>query len=353
MRRRGLRAAGALVGLVALVGLAGSAWTASRLYAAAEPGGQAMVFEVTPGESLHSVVRRLEANGLLPAAPLFGPRVLVWFARATGVDRAVKSGEYDLDPGMRPVELLAVLVSGAVKTYPVTLPEGLRIDEVAARLEAVGLADAEAFLARARDPELAEKLGIEAESSEGYLYPETYRFPRQGDVDELLTAMVEEFRSRWTDADREALAASGLTLHEALTLASIVEKETSRAAERSLISAVFHNRLRIRMPLQSDPTVIYGILYTRGSFDGNLRKRDLTTDTPYNTYRRRGLPPGPIASTTIESIRAVLAPADVPYLYFVSKNDGTHQFSKTLREHTRAVNQYQRRGARADARRGR
>ena len=165
---------------------------------------------------------------------------------------------------------------------------------------------------------------------------------RQVEVDELLATLVEEFRSRWTDVDREALAASGLTLHEALTLASIVEKETSRREERGLISAVFHNRLRLRMPLQSDPTVIYGILYTRGSFDGNIRKRDLQADTPYNTYKHGGLPPGPIASTTIESIRAVLDPADVPYLYFVSRNDGTHEFSKTLREHTRAVNRYQR-----------
>ena len=350
MSRRGPRARWALVGGLALglVGLAALGQSAARLYTPAEPDGAPLVFEVTPGESLQSVARRLRANGLLPEAPLFGPRVLVLFARLTGVEREVKSGEYDLHPGMRPVEILSVLVSGAVKTYAVTLPEGLRLDEVAARLAASGLVDASRLLARARDRELAAALGVEAASLEGYLYPETYRFPRGVDVDQILGTMVEEFQSRWTDADREALAASGFTLHEAVTLGSIVEKETSVAAERGLISGVFHNRLRRRMPLQSDPTVIYGIFHTRGSFDGNIHRRDLREDTPYNTYTRRGLPPGPIASTTIESIRAVLAPADVPYLYFVSRNDGTHEFSKTLREHRRAVDQYQRRRARAD-----
>jgi UPF0755 protein len=156
--------------------------------------------------------------------------------------------------------------------------------------------------------------------------------------------MVEELRARWTEADEERFREAEMTLHEVLTLASIVEKESAVAAERRLIAAVFVNRLQRRMRLQSDPTVIYGILQVRGEFDGNIRHRDLRTDTPYNTYTRGGLPPGPIASTTIESIRAVLEPERVPYLYFVSRNDGTHVFSKTLRQHNEAVYRYQKRG---------
>ena len=156
--------------------------------------------------------------------------------------------------------------------------------------------------------------------------------------------MVEEFRSRWTQQDQERLQESGFNMHEVITLASIVEKESGVPEERRTIAAVFRNRLKRRMRLQSDPTVIYGILVTRHEFDGNIRRSDLRTDTPYNTYTRGGIPPGPIASASIESIRAVLNPEDVPYLYFVSRNNGTHQFSKTLEEHNRAVRRYQKRG---------
>jgi UPF0755 protein len=197
------------------------------------------------------------------------------------------------------------------------------------------------------NPEFTRSLGIEAETLEGYLYPETYRFRRETPADEVLRAFVGEFNRRLTEETRAQIAASGMTLHEVVTLASIVEKETAVAAERPLIAAVFRNRLEKRMRLQSDPTVIYGIVRTRGHFDGNLRRRDLKRDTPYNTYTRGGFPPGPIANPTIASIDAVLAPADTPYLYFVSRNDGTHVFSNTLKEHTNAVNRYQRGGRRS------
>jgi UPF0755 protein len=338
-----VRLAAALGALAALLLAGGAVWSASRLYVPAGPGGESQVFTVEAGEPLAAVARRLEDRGLLVRAPLFGPRVLVAYARATGADRRVKSGEYDLDPSMRAVDVLAKLVSGAVKTYAVTLPEGLRLDEVAARLAAAGIVETEAFLARARDPELAEELGLEGETLEGYLYPETYRFRRGAEPDRVLARMLEEFEARWTDADRAALAASGFRVHELVTLASVIEKETSVDAERPLVAAVFRNRLARGMRLQSDPTVIYGILDARGRFDGNLRRSDLERDTRYNTYTRAGLPPGPIASTSIESIRAALAPADVAYLYFVSRNDGTHHFSATHREHVNAVNRYQRR----------
>jgi UPF0755 protein len=243
---------------------------------------------------------------------------------------------------MTPVAILDKLVSGAVKTYAVTLPEGLRLDEIAERLEAAGIVEAQAFLEQARDPELVRELGIEAKTLEGYLYPETYRFPRDAPPRDVVRGMVAQFESRW-DVTDEDLASMGLSLHEVVTLGSIVEKETGAPDERPLIAAVFRNRLRRQMRLQSDPTVIYGILETRGHFDGNIRRRDLEQDTPYNTYTRSGLPPGPIASVSMESLRAVVEPADVPYLYFVSRNDGTHHFSSTLAEHARAVDRYQRR----------
>jgi UPF0755 protein len=325
--------------LVAGFGISSAEW----LYGSEEPRQPEQVFEVRSGESLHSLSRRLGEAGILDDHVLLGPRLLVWYARLLGVDREVKSGEYDLSPSTAPVDILAKLVAGTVKTHAVTLREGLRLDEIAAVLGDAGIVEADAFLQRARDPELARTLGVEAETLEGYLYPETYRFPRGADPRELVEAMVRQFRAAWSDADHQRLAASDLTLHEAVTLASIVEKETGQGDERPLIAAVFRNRLRRGMRLQTDPTVIYGRILVHGEFDGNLRRRDLQEDTPYNTYTRGGLPPGPIASAGIESIRAVLDPADVPYLYFVSRNDGTHVFSTTLKEHNVAVNRYQRR----------
>ena len=314
------------------------------LRVAANPEGEPQVFSVEPGESLHSVTRRLHAQGFLGGSPLTTPRVLTTYARLRGWEREIKSGEYDVSGAQSPLEILAKLVAGEVKTHPVTLPDGLTIEESAERVAAAGIADAAAIVARARDPELARALDIEADSLEGYLFPETYRFRRGTPPDAVLRRMVEEFRAQWTDEDREGLAASGYTLHQAVTLASVVEKETGAAHERPRIAAVFANRLRKGMRLQSDPTVIYGILRTRGTFDGNLRRNDLREDTPYNTYTRGGIPPGPIASASMASIRAVLAPEDTAYLYFVSQNDGTHYFSRTLREHTNAVNRFQRGG---------
>ena len=324
--------------LAAGIGISSAEW----LYGSEEPRQPERVFEVRSGESLHALSRRLSEAGILDDHVLLGPRLLVWYARLRGVDREVKSGEYDLSPSMAPAEILEKLVEGTVKTHAVTLREGLRLDEIGAALEAAGLAEADAFLQTARDPELARTLDIEAETLEGYLYPETYRFPRGAEPRAMVETMVRQFRAAWSDADHERLAASDFTLHEVVTLASIVEKETGRGEERPLIAAVFRNRLRRGMRLQTDPTVIYGRILVYGEFDGNLRRRDLQEDTPYNTYTRGGLPPGPIASAGIESIRAVLDPAEVPYLYFVSRNDGTHVFSRTLAEHNVAVNRYQR-----------
>jgi len=211
-------------------------------------------------------------------------------------------------------------------------------------VQASGITPAEELLKWALSAEFAAELGVNGDSLEGYLYPDTYRFERGTDPRVILRTMVEHGRERWTEEDLAALERSGRDLHEVVTLASIVEKETGVAEERPIIAAVFLNRLRREMRLQSDPTVIYGILREQGSFNGNLTKDDLQMKRPYNTYRVGGVPPGPIASVGVESIRAVLSPADVEYLYFVSRNDGTHQFSNTLVEHNRAVLKYQKGG---------
>jgi UPF0755 protein len=311
-----------IAGGVLVVALAGGA--ASGLFARPDAGGEPRIFAVEPGEPLGSVVSRLHEAGLLPRRPLFGPRVLLLFARLSGADREIKAGEYEISPGRSPLEILSKMRSGEIRTLAVTLPEGLRLDEVSTRLEQAGIVEAAVVRELATDPEFADSLGIEGETLEGYLYPETYRFRRGTPAEEVLRTLVREFRDRWTEEDERKLAESGFRLHEVVTLASVIEKETAAAEERTLISAVFRNRLKRGMRLQSDPTVIYGIVHTRGAFDGNIRKRDLLEDNPYNTYTRAGLPAGPIANPTIESIRASLDPADVGYLYFVSRNDGTH-----------------------------
>jgi UPF0755 protein len=334
-------AALALAGLTAAAVLgAVAAWGLAR---PVDPEGAAQLFVVEPGEPLGRVAARLGREGLVRPNGLSGPRSLVLWARLQGVDRDVKSGEYELSPAQSALSILRVIRLGEVKTWPVTLPDGLTIEEVADRLEATGIAEREALIERARDPGFARSQGVEAESLEGYLFPETYQFRRDTDPEAVLARMVEQFHAAWEPEDRAKLEASELTLHQVVTLASIVEKETGAAHERPRIAAVFHNRLERGMRLQSDPTVIYGLLRTRGEFDGNIRRRDLETDSPYNTYTRGGLPPGPISSASMASIRAVLTPEDVPYLYFVSQNDGTHYFSTTLREHVNAVNRYQKR----------
>jgi UPF0755 protein len=228
----------------------------------------------------------------------------------------------------------------------VTFPEGKVLEEMADLAEAKGIPRQE-FLAAARDPSLVRDLDPRAEDLEGYLFPDTYDLPRgenRGAV--LVERMVRRFRDV-VEPLRADLLAQKLTLREVVTLASVVEKETADPRERPRIAAVFQNRLARGMPLQTDPTVIYA-LRKAGRWDGNIRKKDLDIDSPYNTYRRPGLPPGPIASPGREAILATLHPADTKDLYFVSRNDGSHHFSETLSEHERAVDRYQRsRSARA------
>jgi UPF0755 protein len=199
------------------------------------------------------------------------------------------------------------------------------------------IADGQKFLAEAASPSLLASLGLQGKGLEGYLFPSTYHFTPATPEREIVIAMAEQFRKVSQPLLAERGSAMSLTAHELLTLASIIEKETGVEAERPLVAAVFHNRLKRQMPLQSDPTVIYGVK----DFNGNLTKKDLQEATPYNTYRIAALPPGPICNPSLASIKAALHPADVPYLYFVSKNDGTHLFSETIEAHNRAVKTFQ------------
>ncbi len=290
---------------------------------------------VPEGASFQQVAALLEREQLIKSRSAF-----LLLGKANDADRKIHPGEYELNAGMLPAEILAKLVSGRVVLHQVTIPEGFTMTQIAETLGARGVVDQAEFLRLAQDREFIRTLGIEADSLEGYLFPDTYRFARRTKARDVLRVLADNLWQAFTPELRERAKQVNLSIHEVLTLASVIEKETSVDEERPLISAVFHNRLRKNIPLQSDPTVIYGLA---ASFDGNLRRQDLDNKSPYNTYRVKGLPPGPIASPGARSIRAALYPAPVPYLYFVSRNDGTHQFSSTLEEHNRAVEKYQRR----------
>ncbi len=244
-----------------------------------------------------------------------------------------------LRASMSPAAILDTLVRGKTIPHRVVIPEGAAMSDIGHLLEKAELVSQEDFLRSASDFELVRALGIESDTFEGYLFPETYQFPREVSAEQVIKKMVAHFRSVFTEAMAERARSVGLTTHEVVTLASIVEKETAQADERPLIAAVFLNRLKRGMRLESDPTVIYGI----EGFDGNLTRKHLKTHSPHNTYKIRGLPPGPIASPGRASLEAVLYPSEQPHLYFVSKNDGSHHFSRTLSEHNAMVNRYQRR----------
>ncbi len=261
-------------------------------------------------------------------------------------DRRVRPGEYELDAGMSSQDILAKLLAGRVVLHPVTIPEGYSLTQIAEVLAAQQVTDMNEFTRLARDRAFISTLGIEADSLEGYLFPETYSFAKGTKAREVIKTMVDGLHRVWDAELQEQAARMKMTLHQVLTLASVIEKETGTKDERELIAAVFHNRLRKKIPLQSDPTVIYGL----PAFDGNIHKRDLSVVSPYNTYRVQGLPPGPIASPGAHSLRAALFPAQATYLYFVSRNDGTHQFSSTLAEHNQAVEKYQKQYFRKRAR---
>jgi UPF0755 protein len=293
---------------------------------------EVLLFEVPPATSLKSVAKQLEEKGLLTYW-----WSLVILARINGKDKSMAAGEFELNAAMTPQELLEKLVSGSTYKRRVTIREGTTIAEIPPLFEEAGLLKAQELASALENQELINKTGIEANSFEGYLFPDTYLFSRPLTAEEALVTMKKEAEKYWTSDYAKRAEELKMSRHEVLTLASIIEKESGNVIEQPLVSSVFHNRLRIGMRLQSDPTVIYGIQ----DFNGNITKKDLETPTPYNTYTSNGLPPGPIANPGKSALEAALYPKDSPYLYFVSDGQGAHIFSSNLVDHNRAVYRYQ------------
>lgn len=326
-----------LVGLVvASPMIAGYQWALSP---AATPSGDRAVriVDIPEGATFRQVAGLLASEHLITNQWAF--RLL---GKVTRAERRVLPGEYALHPGMSPWEILSELQSGHVVLHQVTIPEGYTTAQIADHLGQKGLVDRAEFIRLAHDREFIRTLDLDVPSLEGYLFPNTYRFARHSKVKDLIKTFVAGLWQAFTPELRTRAKEVNMSVHQVLTLASVIEKETGVEGERELVSAVFHNRLRRNLPLESDPTVIYAL----EAFDGNLKKRDLAVMSPYNTYRVTGLPPGPIANPGAHAIRAALYPAPTTHLYFVSRNDGSHHFSSTLEEHNRAVDRYQRRQAR-------
>lgn len=287
---------------------------------------------IAPGASITQTAAQLERSGVISSAGNF--KLL---ARLKGGMGKLKSGVYEFSRPATPAEVLKRLLAGDVILQRLTIPEGFSLKEIAARVAALGYGTADEIIQLGRNREFLGQLGVEAASLEGYLFPETYFVPLDATPRQILQLLAKELRKRFTPEMIAAGEAAGLTPHQMLTLASIVQKEARRVEEMPTIASVYHNRLRIRMPLQADPTVIYGI----ENFNGNITKADLLRPTPYNTYRIPGLPPGPIASPGEEALKAVAFPAKTRYLYFVARGDGSHAFSENLTQHNDAVRRYQ------------
>jgi UPF0755 protein len=291
--------------------------------------------EIPRGATAGDIRRRLVDAGVVES-DLTMRAALLWSRQA---DR-LKAGEYRFDRPLSAMDVIERLVRGEVYTERVTFREGLTITEMADVFAREKLGQASDFVAAAKNVSLIADLDHTAPDLEGYLFPETYTVSRSTSATELVAAMVARFRDNFPDASRQRGEADGFSVREIVTLASLVEKETARAEERPMVAAVYRNRLKIGMGMQADPTVIYA-LQRAGRYNGNIRRVDLSFDSPYNTYRYRGLPPGPIAAPGKAALDAAIAPATVPHLYFVSRNDGSHVFADTLAEHNRNVQEFQ------------
>ena len=327
----------ALLAVVAAALAAGGWWflqySLSQPYRAYK--GAEQFVEILPGDGSRVIARKLVEAGVVRDEWTF--RAALW---QSGAARRLKAGEYRFDRPLGPRQVVDLLARGAVYLRQVTFREGLTIREMSGIYESRGLGTAASFVAAATDASLIRDLDPQARDLEGYLFPETYSLPRRAAAADLVKMMVTRFRRVFDAELRAGLEGEELGLRQVVTLASLVEKESARAEERPLIAGVYKQRLKIGMALQCDPTVIYA-LERAGRFNGNLTKEGLDFDSPYNTYRYPGLPPGPIAAPGRGALQAAVRPADVDYLYFVSRNDGSHAFARTLDEHNRNVHKYQ------------
>ena len=291
--------------------------------------------DIEPGDSSPVIAARLTTAGVVRDEWTF--RLAVW---RSGLARDLQAGEYRFTDPLSSMQVIEKIAAGQVYLRGITFPEGLTLAEMADVFDASEFGTRDAFIGQTERVELIQDLDPEARTLEGYLFPETYLLPRDATAADLVEAMVTQFRRSLSDRVRAEAARQNRSVRDVVTLASLIQKETGSANEHHLVSAVYNNRLRIGMALQCDPTVIYA-LQLDGLYDGNLTRENLRHDSPYNTYRYPGLPPGPIAAPGLGALEAAVAPADVPYLYFVSRNDGSHEFANTLREHNRNVQRYQ------------
>jgi UPF0755 protein len=295
--------------------------------------GEGILLDLPSGLDAREIVTRLESAGVIHSAGL--ARLYLLYSLQ---DPNLQAGEYRFTAPASTPQVLDRIIRGDVATYPVTIIEGLTLEETAAAIADAGFGDRARLLAAMADPTPIRDLDPAATDLEGYLFPNTYAFAHRTSEAQIVATLVETFRSL---AGRELPRPSGPgDLRRWVTLASIVEKETGLDSERPLVAGVFANRLRLLIPLGADPTVIYA-LKRAGTWDGNVRRPDLQVESPYNTYVNAGLPPGPICSPGLSSLRAAAAPTDTPNLYFVSRNDGSHVFAETLEEHNRNVEHWQ------------
>jgi UPF0755 protein len=295
-------------------------------------GNGAVVRNVSfpPGSGIRKLAVELKKGGIIRSSWQF-----MIASRLQGHANRLKAGDYRFNDSMDERDIFRKLVNGDVDFIRFTLPEGYSIYQAAELLEQKGLFKSADFLQACRSPRLLSRLGIKATSLEGYLYPATYNLINGGTAENLVEQMLNQFEKAYTALGPQASGVA-LSRHELLTLASMIEKEAVSPAERPLIASVFHNRLRLGMRLQSDPTAVYGLR----AFGGKVTKADIMRKNPYNTYLIKGLPPGPIGNPGIDAIKAAMNPTPSGYIYFVARQDGTHQFSRTLAEHNQAVRHY-------------
>ncbi len=312
-----------------------SAWFSIEFYSSPKTPAKKIFFMVDPGEGARTIAHNLRKNGVIKKRWPFLLGYKIFYSA-----KSLKAGEYAFQLPLSTKEVLRTIVEGKVYLHPVTLPEGLTRREIAGYLESLSFVDAEDFLEASSRPENISSLDQDAVNLEGYLFPETYHFPKGIQAEKIVSSQVSQFKTVFGEAWQRRAAEIDMALREVVILASLIEKETSIPDEKKLVSAVFHNRLKMKMKLDCDPTIIY-ILKEKEVFKDRLRNRDLKHDSPYNTYLHRGLPPGPICNPGRGSLEAALYPAEENYLYFVSRNDGSHHFSRNFKEHQRAVLQYQ------------
>ena len=309
-------------------------YIAFELFVPSQPGGVNTEIEIPRGATFRQAVEILHDRKLIRDKNIF---LLV--GRLTGADRRIRAGFYSIWSNMSPLDIFKMIRSGQIIEYEIKILEGDTLLEISEQFEKTGIMKKEDFMTLAKNSDFLNSCEVEAKSIEGYIFPDTYRIPKGVPPEDALGSMIDKMREKFSYELLTRMEDLGMTENEVLTLASIIEKEAVTDPERPLISAVYHNRLKKNMLLQADPTAVYGIKSCREK----ITREDLLRMTPYNTYKIKGLPPGPIASPGLKSIEAALYPANVPYIYFVSLDDRTHQFSTTIKEHMQAVKQYRQR----------